>query len=84
MGITFLSSCRGRGLLSSCSVKALPCGGLSTYSSWALESRLSSCGTRAQLLHGMWIFPDQGWNVSPALAGGLLTSGPPGKSRSQL
>ena len=36
--------------------------GLSSYGSQALEHRLSSCGTRAQLLCGMWIFPDQGLN----------------------
>ena len=28
--------------------------GLSSYGSQALEHRLSSCGARAQLLHGMW------------------------------
>ena len=34
--------------------------------------RLSSCGSRAQLLHGMWDLPRPGLeHVSPALAGGL-------------
>ena len=43
--------------------------------------RLSSCGTRAQLLHGMWDLPGPGLEpVSPALAGGFLTPAPPGKS----
>ena len=27
--------------------------------------RLSSCGSEAQLLHGMWILPDQGSNPCP-------------------
>ena len=42
--------------------------------------RLSSCGSRAQLLRGMWHLPRPGLEpVSPALAGGLLTTAPPGK-----
>ena len=42
--------------------------------------RLSSCGTRAQLLRGMWDPPGPGLEpVSPALAGGLSTTAPPGK-----
>ena len=42
--------------------------------------RLSSCGPRAQLLHGMWDFPRPGLEpVSPALAGRLSTTAPPGK-----
>ena len=40
----------------------------------------SSCGTRAQLLRSMWDLPEPGIEpVSPALAGGLLTTAPPGK-----
>ena len=47
----------------------------------ALEHRLSSCGTRAQLLHSMWDLPGPGLEpVSPALAGGFVTTAPPGKS----
>ena len=43
--------------------------------------RLSSCGARAQLLRGMWDLPGPGLEpVSPALAGGFLTTAPPGKS----
>ena len=54
--------------------------GLSSCSSRALERRLSSCGPRAQLLDGMWDPPGPGLEpVSPALAGGLLTTAP-GKS----
>ena len=42
--------------------------------------RLSSCGARAQLLRGMWDLPRPGLEpVSPALAGGFLTTAPPGK-----
>ena len=42
--------------------------------------RLSSCGSRAQLLHSMWDLPGPGLEpVSPALAGGFLTTAPPGK-----
>ena len=40
--------------------------------------RLSSCGSRAQLLHGMWDLPRPGLEpVSPALAGRFLTTAPP-------
>ena len=42
--------------------------------------RLSSCGSRAQLLHGMWDLPRPGLvPVSPALAGTFSTTAPPGK-----
>ena len=42
--------------------------------------RLSSCGSRAQLLCGMWDLPRPGLEpVSPALAGRLPTTAPPGK-----
>ena len=42
--------------------------------------RLSSCGSRAQLLPGMWDLPRPGLEpVSPALAGRLSTTAPPGK-----
>ena len=42
--------------------------------------RLSSCGSRAQLLRGMWDLPRPGLEpVSPALAGGFLTTAPRGK-----
>ena len=55
--------------------------GLSSCGSQALEHRLSSCGTRALLLRGMWDLPGPGLEpVSPALAGGFLTTVPPGKS----
>ena len=42
--------------------------------------RLSSCGSRAQPLRGMRDPPRPGLEpVSPALAGGLSTTAPPGK-----
>ena len=47
--------------------------------------RLSSCGSRAQLLHGMWDLPRPGLKpVSPALAGGFSTTAPPGKPETNL
>ena len=46
---------------------------------------LSSCGAQAQLLHSMWDFPAPGIKpVSPALAGGFLTTEPPEKSHKQI
>ena len=42
--------------------------------------RLSDCGSRAQSLRGMWDPPRPGLEpVSPALAGRLSTTAPPGK-----
>ena len=45
--------------------------------------RLSNCGSRAQLLRGMWDLPRPGLEpVSPALAGRFSTTVPPGKPTS--
>ena len=45
--------------------------------------RLTSCGSRAQLLRGMWDLPRPGLEpVSPALAGRFSTTAPPGKPSS--
>ena len=42
--------------------------------------RLSNCGSRAQLLRGMWDLPRPGLEpVSPTLAGSFSTTAPPGK-----
>ena len=42
--------------------------------------RLSNCGSRDQLLRGMWDLPRPGLEpVSPASAGRLSTTAPPGK-----
>ena len=47
--------------------------------------RLSSCGSRAQLLRGMWDLPEPGFEpVSPALAGRFSTTAPPGKPPSNF
>ena len=44
--------------------------------------RLSGCGSRAQLLRGMWDPPRPGLEpVSPALVGRLSTTTPPGKPK---
>ena len=54
--------------------------GLSSCGSWALEHRLSSFGTQALLLRSMWDLSGPGIKpVFPALAGGFLTTVPPGK-----
>ena len=54
--------------------------GFSSCGLWALERWLSSCGARASLLRGMWELPGPGLEpLSPALAGGFLTTAPPGK-----
>ena len=47
--------------------------------------RLSSCGSRAQPLRSMWDLPRPGLEpVSPALAGGLSTTAPPGKPQKKF
>ena len=47
--------------------------------------RLSSCGSRTQLLRGMWDLPKPGPEIaSPALAGGFSTPAPPGKPSMNL
>ena len=47
--------------------------------------RLSSCGSRALLLRGMWDLPRPGFEpVSPALAGRFLTTVPPGKPQTYV
>ena len=48
--------------------------------SWALEHRLNSCGTQAQLC-SMWGLPGPGPEpVTSALASGFFTTEPAGKS----
>ena len=72
--------CGARALGAQASV-VVACG-LSSCGSWALEHRLSSCGARAYLLRSMWDPPGPGLEpVSPAFAGGFLTTAPPGKSQ---
>ena len=61
------------------------CGPLTVAASLVAEHRLqthrlSSCGSWAQLLRGMWDLPRPGHEpVSPALAGRFSTTAPPGK-----
>ena len=61
------------------------CAGLSLSRPLVAEHRLqtrrlSSRGSRAQLLRGMWDLPRPGLEpVSPALAGKFSTTAPPGK-----
>ena len=61
------------------------CGPLTIAASLVAEHRLqtcrlSSCGSRAQSLRGMWDPPTPGVEpVSPALAGRFSTTAPPGK-----
>ena len=60
-------------------------GPLTTAASLVAEHRLqtlrlSSCGSRAQLLRSMWDLPRPGLEpMSPALAGRFSTTAPPGK-----
>ena len=61
------------------------CGPLTIAASLVAEHRLqmrrlSNCGSRAQLLRGMWDRPRPGLEpMSPALAGRFSTTAPPGK-----
>ena len=61
------------------------CAGLSLSRPLVAEHRLqmrrlSSCGSRAHLLRGMWDLPRPGLEpVSPALGGRFSTTAPPGK-----
>ena len=55
-------------------------GPLTIAASLVAEHRLSNCGSRVQLLRGMWDLPRPGLKpVSPALAGGFSTTAPPVK-----
>ena len=77
------SSCGKRGPLF-----IAACGPLTIAASLVAEHRLqtrrlSNCGSRAQLFRGMWDLPRPGLEpVSPALAGRLSTTAPPGKPNS--
>ena len=85
---------RGGGLLLSCDARASHCGGFScgrtqalghpgfsNCSSWALEHRLSSCGTGALFPHDMWDLFRSGIEPVPlALAGRFFTTEPPRKT----
>ena len=80
LGLHCCSSCDERGPLF-----ITVCGPLTVAASPVAEHRLqtrrlSSPGSRAQLLRGMWDLPRLGLEpVSPALAGRFSTTAPPGK-----
>ena len=75
------SSCGKQGPLF-IAVRGPPTIGTSLVAEHRLQTRrLSNCGSRAQLLRGMWDLPGPGLEpMSPALAGGFLTTAPPGMS----
>ena len=76
----FVAACGLSLVVASGGCSSLWCAGFTSGGSRALELRLSSCGMRALLLHGMWDLPGPGLEpMSPALAGGFLTTAPPGK-----
>ena len=64
------------------------CCGAQVLGVWAsviIAWRFSSCGSPAQLPHGMWDLPGPGSEpVSPAWAGGFLTTGLPGSPSDPL
>ena len=54
---------------------------LGTQAAVVVARGLSSCGAWAYLLRGTWDLPGPGLEpVSAALAGGFLTTAPPGKT----
>ena len=62
-----------------------PCGSFCCEVQALGHAGFSSCGMLVLLLHGMWDLPRPGITpMSPALAGRLLTTGPPGKSVSNF
>ena len=76
------SSGAEQGLLSSCSVRASHCraralqhSGFSSCSSWAVEHRLSRCGTQLSCSVACRIFPELGSNVLVPWPG--IEPGPP-------
>ena len=75
------SGCGEQGLLST-AVPGCSLGQrLWLWSTACTARRLGGCGAWVYLSHGMWHLPGPGIKpMSPALAGGLLTTVPPGKS----
>ena len=75
------SSCGRPGPFSRGGAQASHCGGLSAAEHRLSALRLSSCGTRASLPLGTWDLPGVEIKpASPALAGGIVTTGPPGQA----
>ena len=74
-----VASCCGARALGAQASAVVACG-FRSCGSQALEHRFSSCGPWASLLHSMWDLPGPGLEpMCPALAGGFLTTVPPGK-----
>ena len=83
-GAELLSSCGARASHSAgpsrCGAEAPGCSGFSSCNTGAPEHRLGSRGTWARVLRGTWDLPGPGIkSASPAPAGGLFTTEPPGK-----
>ena len=76
-GLLLLQSTGSRRMdFSSCSTRAQQ-----LRSTGSRVHGLSSCGSQVLLLRGMWDLPRPGIKLMfPALAGGFLTTAPPGKS----
>ena len=78
-------SVRGLPLVAASGGHSSRCAGLTVAASLVAEHRLqtrrlSNCGSRVQLLRGMWDPPRPGLEpMSPALAGRFSTTAPPGK-----
>ena len=84
LGLSFctsaFSSCGERGPLVIVVRRPLTVAGSLVVEHRLQTRRLSSCGSRAQLLRGMWDLPRPGLEpVSPALTGRFSTTAPPGK-----
>ena len=79
------SSCGKQWLLSSCHVRASHSSGFSCYRAEALEHKVSSSVSWAQLHPGMWNLLGPGIKAPfPVLACEFLTHGPPGKPHNCL
>ena len=75
-------SCCGAWALGAQALVVEACG-LSNCGSWAVEHKLSACGTQACLLHGAWDLPESGIKpMSPPLAGRFFTTELPEKAPS--
>ena len=79
------SSCRKQGPLFIAVCRPLTIAA-SLVAEHRLQTRtLSNCGSRAQLFRGMWDLPRPGLEpMSPALAGRLSTTAPPGKPSTEF
>ena len=79
------SSCGKQCLLSSCHVWAFYCIGFSCYGAEALEHKVSSSVSCAQVHPGTWNLLGPGIKApSPAMDCEFLTPGPPGKPYNYL